>query len=184
MADYKTLSDSELLDLLKASNHAAFTEVFNRYNSVLYVHAYNKIRSRQESLDVVQDAFVTLWSKREVIMSDENLAGYLYTIVRHKVLDLVKHKRIRNTYASVVMATEQYEATTDHLVREKQYAQLINQEIAALPPRMREVFELRKKEFLPNKKIAARLSISEATVADQMKKALKILKTRLSSLFL
>jgi len=56
---------------------------------------------------------------------------------------------------------------------------MIQAEIDALPPRMRQVFELRRNENLSNKEVGLRLGISELTAADQMKKAMKQLKTRI-----
>jgi RNA polymerase sigma-70 factor (ECF subfamily) len=56
---------------------------------------------------------------------------------------------------------------------------MIQEEILALPPRMRQVFELRHLENLNNKEIASRMNTTESTAADQLTKANKILKSRL-----
>jgi DNA-binding CsgD family transcriptional regulator len=47
---------------------------------------------------------------------------------------------------------------------------------------MREVFELRRKDYMSNKEIATRLSLSEHTVATQIKKALKVIRLRFGGL--
>ncbi|MNI91450.1 RNA polymerase sigma factor [compost metagenome] len=57
---------------------------------------------------------------------------------------------------------------------------LITSEIAKLPAKMREVFELSRLEDLSHREIAERLNISESTVKKQVQNALKILKARLS----
>ncbi|MNL67317.1 RNA polymerase sigma factor [compost metagenome] len=56
---------------------------------------------------------------------------------------------------------------------------MIEKEIAALPQKMREVFELSRKQNLSHKEIAEQLGISEQTVSKQVTNALKILKTKL-----
>jgi len=48
-----------------------------------------------------------------------------------------------------------------------------------LPPKMREIFELSRKEYLSHKEIAEKLGISEQTVSKQVSNALKILRTKL-----
>lgn len=109
-----------------------------------------------------------------------NLSGYLYTTARNAVFDLLRHKVHVDAYAeSYTRFVEDNVAETDYLIREKQFAAMIEAEIAALPPRMREVFELRRVENLSNKEIAEKLNLSEHTVKDQMKKALKILRPKI-----
>ena len=68
---------------------------------------------------------------------------------------------------------------TDYAIREKQLASIIEREIDALPPRMREIFILSRRANLSHKQIAQQLDLSELTVKTQVKHALKILRTRL-----
>ncbi|HWW41301.1 sigma-70 family RNA polymerase sigma factor, partial [Pedobacter sp.] len=89
-------------------------------------------------------------------------------------------KKVISGYMESFFAPEvNREEYADHLIRERQFAALIAAEIEALPPRMREVFELRRLENLSNKEVARRLNITESTAADYMKKAMKILKPRI-----
>jgi RNA polymerase sigma-70 factor (family 1) len=175
-----TNTDQELIALLKAGNHDAYTEIFIRYNRVLYGHAHKKLMNKEEAQDVVQEVFTGLWQKRANIQINSNLAGYLYTALRNKIYNVMSHKGVEADYVVSLKRhlNEEY-AITDHLIREKQLQEIIDQELAALPPRMREVFELSRKKYLSHKEIAEALNISESTVTDQVKKALKILKPRI-----
>ncbi len=56
---------------------------------------------------------------------------------------------------------------------------IIEKEIGALPPKMREVFELSRKENLSHKEIAEKLNLSEKTVKKQVNNSLKILRSKL-----
>ena len=57
---------------------------------------------------------------------------------------------------------------------------ILEREIQKLPPKMKEIFELSRKDKLSHKEIAKVLDdISEHTVATQMKRALKMLRLRL-----
>lgn len=180
MSTYSTLSDQELVTLLKEGNKYSFAEIFTRYHAPLYAHAFNKLRDEDEAYDIVQEIFTRLWSRRADLDADNNLAGYLFRGVRNAIIDLIRHKKIVTTYeqsfAGFVLNNT---ATADHLIREKQFAAMIEKEIGALPPRMREVFELRRRENLSNKEIALRMNIAESTVADQMKKAIRVLRMRI-----
>ncbi|MDR6783784.1 RNA polymerase sigma-70 factor (family 1) [Pedobacter africanus] len=185
MAAYSLLSDLELTTLLKGGDKTAYTEIYDRYIWVLLDHAYNKLRNREESKDVVQEAFTLLWSKKELLKEDENLSGYLYTTVRNTILNLFAHRKVQDKYMASMehFAMHNTVVATDHLVREHQLKALIETEIAALPPKMREVFELSRKANLSHKEIAEQLGISEQTVSKQVTNALKILKVKLGIYF-
>jgi RNA polymerase sigma-70 factor (family 1) len=179
MNAYLQISDNDLITLLADGDDAAFKEIYTRYSSLLFVYAYKKLQDKEEAKDVVQEVFTTLWTNRYSFVLKSTLAGYLYKSVLNKVLNIFRHKGFCDQYAGELQhLIGNKHATADYLVREKDISVLIEKEIAAFPPRMREVFELRRKQYLTNKSIAEQLGISEHTVATQMKKALKVLKVK------
>src|SRR5690606_32626738 len=111
----------QLVDLLKHGKEAAFTEIFDRYQALLFTHAYHKLRDEAEARDVVQDVFVWLWEKRHELEINGNLPGYLYKAVRNRIFNLIKHKKVIEHYAdSFFEASIENYNTADHLIREKQ----------------------------------------------------------------
>lgn len=180
MDEYQRYDEGKLLFLLKKEDHQAYTEIFKRYNKLLYSHAYNKIRNTDDAKDIIQQIFYSLWLNRTQINIEKNLAVYLFTSVRYKIADYFSKKDTHGKYIqSLGNFIETHQESTDHLVRRKQMSEIITEEIAALPPRMREVFELSRNNHLSHKEISAQLKISEETVKDHIKKALKILRSRL-----
>ncbi|WEK21758.1 MAG: RNA polymerase sigma-70 factor [Candidatus Pedobacter colombiensis] len=180
---YRDFSDTELVDLLKSGNRTAFTEIFNRYQSLLYIFAYKKIGDREEAKDLIHELFLTFWEKRDILNISGGVPAYLFTILKNRIFDLYKHKKVSQRYLETFqkyLDTEQN--ATDYLVRHNELANLIEKEIANLPYKMREVFELSRKTNLSRKEIATTLSLSEQTVKSHMHHALKILKTKLGSL--
>jgi len=180
---YRSYSDAELTGLLKLNDENAFKEIYERYNSLLFIHAFKKLPDREEAKDVIQEVFSMIWDRRENFEVKTNLAGYLYTCVHHKILDHFIHLKTANKYIdSLQHFLDENRYTTDHLVREKQLSEIIEREITALPSKMRVVFELSRKDHLSHKEIAEQLGISEETVKSQIKNALKILRVRLGLL--
>jgi len=183
MVTYGGLSDQDLVSLLNQGDRLAFTQIYDRYKYLLYAHAFKRLRNEEEAEDLIHDLFATLWNKRETFELKSHLQGYLYTAVRNRIFKLLAHKDIESEYiSSFQQASEQASNITDYLVRENQMAMMIEKEIAALPPKMREVFELSRKHNLSHKEIAEQLGISEQTVSKQVTNALKILKTKLGLL--
>jgi len=179
MLTYSTLTDLELTSFLKEGDRAAYTEIYDRYIYSLLHHAYNKTRNREEAKDAVHEVFAMLWSNRAKLAGVINLSGFLYTSLRNSILNQLAHKGVQSRYIFSLLQFSKEEAETDHLVREKQLAWLIEKEIAALPPKMREVFTLSRKAYLSHKEIAERLQISEQTVSKHITNALRILRLKL-----
>jgi len=178
---YNSLNDFELLSLLKEGNHSAYAEIFTRYNQLLFGHAYKKLGNKEEARDLVQDVFINLWAKRADIVINTNLAGYLYTAIRNRIYNVFSHKEVESEYIKSLQDFLDHEQVlTDYLIREKQLQEIIEHEIQSLPPRMRLVFEMSRKGHMSHEEIALELNISKQTVADQIKKALRIIRPRIT----
>jgi RNA polymerase sigma-70 factor (family 1) len=180
MSISQTLTDSELVSLLKEGNEAAFKEIFERYNKLLFLYAFKKLQDREQARDLVQDVFVYLWDNHKEYHIKTTLSGYLYKAVLNKVFDAFKHNDIISKY---VNSGDHFididNSQTDYRIREKDIALLIEQGIADMPPRMREIFELKYKKFYTTREVAAELGLSEFTVSTQLKRALKHMRVRL-----
>lgn len=178
-----TISDHDLVSFFQEGNEEAYIEIYNRYKWLLHTHAYKKLGDRDAANDIVQDLFTSLWLKRHDVFITTTLSAYLYTAVRNRVLNIIEHRAVESKHIdSLLNYANSYVAATDHLVREKQLMEIIEKEIAGLPPKMREVFELSRKSHLTHREIADQLDISEETVKKQVKNALKILRIRLGLL--
>ena len=180
MSYYQTLTDRGLTTLLNEGDEKAFTEIYERYHSLLYIYAYKKLHSKQEAQDVIQEVLTALWKSRFDFSMQTSLSSYLFTAVRNKALDLFSHKKVEAKYfVSLQNFIEDAGIQTDFLIRENDLKTLIEKEIQALPPRMREAFLLSRKNRLSHKEIASIMAISEQTVSTQIKKSLRILRVRL-----
>jgi RNA polymerase sigma-70 factor (family 1) len=181
MDKYSDLPDSSLIARLKTDDDKlAFAEIYNRYKGPLYVHAFHRLQDREETKDLLQQLFTTLWENRKQLVINGHLSGYLFTAVRNRVMKFVAHQQVSSRYiASVQQVLNDVNTTADQLVREKELTAIIEREIAALPSKMREIFELSRRHHLSNAEIAAALDVSEKTVRNQINNALHILRNKL-----
>lgn len=185
MLSYVALPDRLLFDLMRLEDKAAFKIIYDRYFDALYAHAYKRLKDEEEARDVVQEIFTILWEKRQQIVPKGNLSGYLYTSVRNRIFNIVAHKKVAIVHLQSLQSfIDRGECQTDHLVREKELRAIIEEEIAALPDKMQEIFELSRTTYLNHKEIATVLKLSEHTVKKQISNALRILRTKLGLLAL
>lgn len=180
---YNSLTDPELVHLMQSNDQQAFAEIYQRYFSSLYIHAYNRIKDKDEAKDLVQELFTQLWSKRNKLDPGVNFSGYLYTWVRNLVLNAIAHQQVEAKYRTLYpQLNGTSETNTDHRVRERQLAAVIEKEIQAMPPKMRTVFQMSRNANMNYKEIAQKLYLSEQSVRSHVKNALRTLKSRLSTL--
>lgn len=177
MPVYSNFTDEELITLLKGGDGLAFTEIYNRYWAEMYYHTFRMLKDEDSSKDVVQDVFSNLWLKSQSLNAGTRLSGHLYISVRNKVLNLIAQNKVRNDYLSSVAAFIT-QPTSEHLFDEREILKLVEEEIRKLPPRMREIFELSRKDNLSHKEIAEKLNLSDQTVKKQVQNALKIIKNK------
>jgi len=179
MRDLRGASDQELVILLKGADHAAFTEIYNRYSIPILYQINQMLRDRESSRDLLQDLFVALWNKPENLKEGANLRAYLYVAARNRVFDLIEKGKVRNDYLSAVAAyASEVSLDTLNELDERELSRNIQKEIDALPPKMKEVFELSRKENLSHLEIAHKLGISDKTVKKQINKALHVLRDK------
>lgn len=181
---YRAYTDLDLAKMIHSDDSEAFAELYRRYAMPLLNHAHNKLQCREAAKDIVQEVFTVLWTKRRDMVVSKNLSGFLYTSVRNKILNHIAHQGVADKYVeSMVGFAHQGVPVADYLVREKQLTSLIESEISRLTPKMREVFELSRKEYLSHEAIAAKLGLSEQTVAKHITNALRILRKKLAFMF-
>jgi len=181
MTKYPTLSDQELLELIKTNDKSAFTDFFNRYKGVLYLHAFTISKDDEEARDVVQEMFLKIWETRSRLTVPVSVEAYLQKSVRHKIIDGIRHKKTIMRYLDSVKAYED-EGTKplDESYIDRETVTLFYEMLSSLPPRMREILELSRLDGLSHQEIAEKLNISKNTVKKQVQYALRKINIRLS----
>jgi RNA polymerase sigma-70 factor, ECF subfamily len=125
--------------------------------------------------------FGALWAGRETLTIRNTLDAYLYGAIRNRILKFIAHQKVMAKYTdSLRTFVEEGVAFTDERLREKELIQLLEREIAGLPPKMREVFELSRNGLLSHKQIAQQLAISDKTVKKQVGNAIRILRLKIN----
>ncbi len=171
-------SDQELVSLMTAGNHAAFTEIFERYWKKLLAIAFNHTKDKSDAEEIVQEVFVALWNKREA-MDIRQLDRYLATATKFTVFSSYyrKRKRIKDVVDAMEF-NESYDMEDQIAARFLQ--EQIDGIVSGLPEKCRLVFRYSRNDGMKIPEIAAEMGIAEKTVEAHLTKALKHIKGGLS----
>ncbi len=182
MKDIRKLTDADLAALLKERNHAAFTEIYNRYWQELYIYAHRRLKDEDEAADVVQDLFTTLWNRSsEDFHIDTSLKAYLYTAIRNQTLNNIQKTNRKEAYTEkLAQVFEESLNTTDNDINFRELSALLEREIAKLPPRMKAVYQKSRVEGLSHRAIAEEMGITEASSKTTLNRAVNYLKAKLA----
>jgi RNA polymerase sigma-70 factor (ECF subfamily) len=173
----------ELVSLMRQGNRLAFNEIYERYWLKLYILAMQRLQSKDDAKDLVQDLFFSLWMKRETLVINTSLSSYLFTAIKYKVINHIESRIVKGNYLnSLNKALIDYDNSTNEKIISRDLEQFIDSGINHLSPKVKEVFELSRKENLSINEIAEKLNISDQTVKNQLSKALKILKVHLTDI--
>ncbi|WP_136465326.1 RNA polymerase sigma-70 factor [Flagellimonas onchidii] len=151
--------------------------VFNEYYKPLVSYACNFIPSTAECQDLVQDVFVTLWEKELMFPDDTSLKVYLYTSVRNKCYNIIKHKRVKDKYVLEAMKSLQDDNLFIKQIVNEEVAKELHNAIEKLPERKKEIIKL-SLMGVKNQDIALRLGIKLQTVKTLKSQTYKILREK------
>lgn len=167
-------------NIIKKLDEASFELLFKSSFKGLCWFAVKYVKDLDTAKEIVQDAFINLWEKRENIDLSKPVKSYLSTIIYNKSLNYLRDNKKFNkdilAFENIYPDTGYYQ--TDKLI-EDEISIKIKSAIEELPEKCREVFILSRYENLKYQQIADKLQISVKTVEAQMSKALQHMRIRL-----
>ncbi|WP_447971443.1 RNA polymerase sigma factor [Nitrospira sp. M1] len=133
-----------------------------------------RLQSRDDALDVVQEAFLRI-SSLQSSRAFENPRAFLYKTATNITIDL--YRKQQNPSYRLVELEEAKDCPSavpnqERILAGKEKVQRLSQAIAELPPKCRRVFLLHKVRGKSHREIANILDISHAMVEKHMMKAM------------
>ncbi|MBN1986034.1 MAG: RNA polymerase sigma-70 factor [Prolixibacteraceae bacterium] len=175
------MDETFLINGIKTQNKIVFDFIFHYYYSGLCAFAEKITGNTDTAEDIVQDLFVTLWIKNEQIAISSSLKNYLFTSVKNRSLDFLKHEKTKAKRLNVLDESAELPENLSSLwFAESELTKVIEACLKKLPPRCREIFVMSRFEGLKNQEIADKLGISKRTVELQISNALKSLRCNLT----
>ncbi|CAI8204840.1 MAG: ECF RNA polymerase sigma factor SigE [Formosa sp. Hel1_33_131] len=180
MTSNRKIKDTDLVKRLHNNDQAALAIIYKEHWEIMYLAAYNLLRDKSISEDIVQDVFVSFWQKRNTLEIKVSIRSYLYTSTTYKVYDYFrKNKKMIKEELFNHFDEKVQVSNPETKLMHKELVGFIDSLINQLPPKCKEVFKLSREEQLTNQEIAQRLSVSKRTVEGHITKALMLLRNSL-----
>ncbi|GAB6983212.1 RNA polymerase sigma-70 factor [Prevotella dentasini] len=152
-----------------------FRQQFQQYYPVLCRIAHGYVADPDDCEDIVQDLFVSVWSRGKDELPDDELGAYLKMAVRNNCLTFLRNRRSSDTVSVDEKPSALADAATDDTAT-TDYAAILGRVLDQMPPKCREVFVMCKLQKMRYREIADALNISEKTVENHIGKAIRIIR--------
>lgn len=169
-------SDKDLLKDISKGDERAFQCLFDKHWDTLYAFVYRLINDEEQTKDILQNVFLEIWNKKEVLLIDEYVLPYLYRIAKNDVMSLFRRNKVRLEGNDVLIRNLGKSSSSDDRIIARQLKEVIDAELARMPFNMRQCFQLSKYEHKSIREIAGELMLSEQTVKNNISEALKRLR--------
>ncbi len=153
-----------------------FQSLFDQYYESIRSFAYYKTGDVDLADDVVQETFIKLWSSRDSV-KDETVKALLYTIAGNIIKNHFKHRKVVYNFEKQNVSNEVGHGA-DADLRQEELNRQLQDVLAVIPDKAREVFLMNRIEGLTYADIAERLGLSVKAIEKRMSEAIKILRER------
>lgn len=174
--------ESYYIRALKNGSYAAFETLYGMYSARLYGYCYRYTKSHEDTQDIMQDVFTSLWLSRGQIRDENSIVHYLFHIAKNKLINRFQsqvNSPVFEEYVAYCNSQDISVNNTGETVEYDDFRRAINQIKEMLPDTQKKVYEYSKEQELSNKEIAEILGLSEQTVKNQLSLALKIFREKL-----
>ncbi len=181
----KKRDDSEILDLVRSGDRAAFEVIVLKYQDRLFNLCRYMTGNARDAEDATQDAFVKAYQKLEKYRDTGSFFGWLRRIAVNSCLD-IRRKPIQEPLYRKAPDGQEFTfdprsntPTPEQFLQSKQTSFAVDKCLASLSPKLRTVIVLNEIEGLSYEEVSDVVGISIGTVKSRLSRARVELRARL-----
>lgn len=183
-ASAPSLSDRDLVSRTRAGDTAAFAELVGRHERSLMQLAQRFVRNDHDAQEVLQEVFVTTWTKLGSFEDRSQLSTWLYRVTVNAALMYLRGRRRHLQFMEAGVGVPAVAATgnepalqrgarerPDEQLESRELGHALEQALDKLPASLRTVFEMREIQGRSTRQTAHLLGISEGAVKSRLHRA-------------
>ena len=172
-----------VLQAIRRRELGVFNQLFESYFKKMTLFAEYFLLDRGEAEDIVQEVFIDLWKYAPTLPVVSNLKSYLFTQVRNRSLNRLKHLHVEDNYKQWLLEAQAY-AEIPEVEIDQDMLKKVYEVIEELPDQSKIIFKRCVLDGKKYKEVAEEMNISVNTVNTQMSRAYKFIRSRLGASFL
>ena len=135
----------------------------------------------QEAEDLVQEAYLKLWTKRELIEDIKNAEAYCTTVIKNLYLNQVRRKQlpISSEPSDELIVAAENENNIEDKLEEREESLQVTWLIEHLPEQQRKIITLHDMEDMSNEEIQERTGLQPTNIRVLLSRARKTIRERL-----
>lgn len=176
-------NDESLIYQIQEGSHEAFAALVDRHSNRFYRIAYRLVSSKDDAEDIVQEAFLKLWSRPNLWDPDKRakFTTWFYRVVINLCFDHRKKKRLINLPEDIEFADENPGSDVLFDVHQKQA--VLERFIHELPERQQVAVNLCFYEGLSNNEAAQIIGVKLKALQSLVMRAKTTLKHKVKRYF-
>jgi RNA polymerase sigma factor (sigma-70 family) len=169
----------------RMGNRKALDYIFEKYIRLLFAYGSKITKDPALVEDSIQDVFVELWKKREILSDTDNIKLYLLKSLRRRIIRTLSEQ---NRMHSALVDRQNYEDELEfspefHIIQEQsshEQRQQLRSAISQLSKRQREAIYLKFYEHLTYLEISEMMNLSIKSTYKLIGKAIESLRSHIT----
>ncbi|WAC14985.1 RNA polymerase sigma factor [Dyadobacter pollutisoli] len=183
--DSELSSEWNIWHCFKQGNHQAFETLYKDYFKILNNYGSRLTSDSQLLEDAIHDVFIDLWRRKEYLADVENIRFYLFRALRNRIIrngkNIFENKEDIDKFLDYLVSLS-YEDQSIDSERMRDKTARIQNAIANLSERQREVINLRFYHALSLDEISILMGLSKQCVSNLLFKSYAVLRLKLKEL--
>lgn len=176
--DYSKLDDEVLIRLIVADNADSLSELYDRYNRLVFSLALNIVDNPGTAEEITLDVFTQIWEKAGTYQPEKaKVSTWMTTITRNRSIDVLRRRKSRPERLSADL----FQLPSDHLSQDENLEdnaqaalqrERVREAVAQLPEDQREALQLAFFKGYTHRQIADVLDLPLGTVKTRIRLAM------------
>lgn len=183
------LSDLQLIDATVAGDTRAYDALMQRYQDRLVHSLEHALSSREEALDVAQQAFILAWRKLHTFRREAQFYSWLYRIARNVATSRLRRQKINSGSLDQLRDDAGFEpldtrdqSAPEHHILQAEAIQRLQAALKEIPEEFRQPLILKELDGMSYEEIGHIMDVPIGTVRSRIFRARQELLERLKRL--
>jgi RNA polymerase sigma factor (sigma-70 family) len=164
------------------NNEESFFRLINQHYDDLFRYGVKFTSNADRTKDCLNQFFIHFWENRGKLEQVDNLKAYLFVSYKRWLINFLRQQqKERMLHLSESLQNnldeKSYEDYLVETIKEGELAQVLRNAIDELPPRQKQLLQLRFYEHLSYEEISQKTQLSTRTVYNKLHEAIKKLRS-------